>query len=83
LIQNNGFHGAPDLIIEILSPSTATYDLAKKKAVYERFGVTEYWVVNPEDNTTTGFYRVQDDYQAFFKGIGLIELKLLGWNCSF
>lgn len=39
--------GAPDIIIEILSPSTSYNDKIRKKAVYERFGVKEYWIVDP------------------------------------
>ncbi|RYE30190.1 MAG: Uma2 family endonuclease [Sphingobacteriaceae bacterium] len=39
--------GAPDLVIEILSPSTAYYDLMQKKDVYERFGVKEYLIIDP------------------------------------
>jgi Uma2 family endonuclease len=39
--------GAPDLVIEILSPSTAYYDLRHKKQVYEESGVQEYWIVDP------------------------------------
>ena len=40
-------YGAPDLIIEILSPSTAYYDLRLKKDVYERYGVREYIIIDP------------------------------------
>src|SRR5690606_38069544 len=47
LIRESGLFGAPDLAVEILSPSTAKYDLKKKKMQYEQNGVTEYWVVNP------------------------------------
>jgi len=83
LIKPNGLHGAPDLIIEILSPSTEKYDLGEKKDVYEKSGVTEYWIINPEDNSTTGYYLVGDEYHEFFKGVGRIESKLLGWQCSF
>jgi Uma2 family endonuclease len=83
LIQEDGLHGAPDMVIEILSPSTAHYDLQEKKSVYERFGVTEYWVVDPATNSTTGFYLVKDEYHAFFKGTGSIESKLLEWQVKF
>jgi Uma2 family endonuclease len=39
--------GAPDLVIEILSPSSAYYDLRQKKDVYEKYGVKEYIIVDP------------------------------------
>ena len=39
--------GAPDLVIEILSPSTAYYDLRQKKDVYQQYGVKEYIIVDP------------------------------------
>ena len=46
-IWHNGVHGAPDLVVEVLSPSTARYDMGRKKDVYEQYGVREYWIVNP------------------------------------
>jgi Uma2 family endonuclease len=42
-----GCVGAPDWVIEILSPSTSRRDLAEKHALYERHGVREYWVIDP------------------------------------
>jgi Uma2 family endonuclease len=47
-ITEAGARGAPDFIIEILSPSTAKKDLGDKFALYERHGVREYWVVDPD-----------------------------------
>ena len=39
--------GAPDLVIEILSPSNAYYDLRQKKDIYEKYGVKEYIIIDP------------------------------------
>lgn len=50
-IKKDGIYGAPDLVIEILSPSTAHYDSREKFRVYERSGVQEYWIVDPEMNS--------------------------------
>lgn len=50
-IKADGVHGAPDLVIEVLSPGTARYDRGKKMRAYEKAGVREYWIVNPADKT--------------------------------
>ncbi len=47
-ITEKGIEGAPDLVVEVLSSSTAYYDLKEKKDVYERKGVKEYWIVDPK-----------------------------------
>ena len=47
-ISDRGCYGAPDLIIEILSPSTVLVDLMVKFDLYQRIGVPEYWIVDPE-----------------------------------
>ena len=46
---------APDLVIEVLSPSSAYYNLRKKKRIYEQHGVREYWIVDPEDQSVEVF----------------------------
>jgi len=47
IIEDDGIHGTPDLIVEILSPSTAHNDKIKKRIAYEKYGVKEYWIVEP------------------------------------
>ena len=46
---DGGVHGAPDLVVEVLSPSTARNDRGHKKDAYEKHGVREYWIVSPGD----------------------------------
>lgn len=48
VIKDKNIAGAPDLIIEILSPSSAYHDLLDKKEIYAQFGVQEYWIVDPK-----------------------------------
>ena len=52
-LTKSGVEGPPDLIIEILSPSTARHDKLTKLMLYQRTGVPEYWIVDPEDNILT------------------------------
>ncbi len=53
--ERRGLFGVPDLIIEILSPGTRRYDFTKKKNLYERTGVKEYWLIDPETKDATGY----------------------------
>lgn len=55
IITETHVRGAPDLIIEILSPSTSGRDLGIKRERYELFGVPEYWVVDADAGTVTVF----------------------------
>ncbi len=55
LIREKGIFGAPDLIIEIQSPGTLHVDAKRKKDIYERFGVREYWIVDPSEKKVEVF----------------------------
>ncbi len=50
-IKSDGVHGAPDLVVEVLSPSTTRNDRTRKKDVYARCGVREYWLVSPDEKS--------------------------------
>ncbi len=54
--------GAPDLVVEVLSPSTSAKDLRQKKALYEHSGVREYLVVDPLEHYAIRFVLVADVY---------------------
>jgi len=51
IITEANIQGAPDLVVEILSPSTAEYDQGYKRALYSRHEVGEYWLVDPDAET--------------------------------
>jgi Uma2 family endonuclease len=70
--------GAPDLIIEVLSPSTARYDKTVKFLLYEKYGVREYWMIDPSRKVVdvwtlvSGQYSQQgvfDKHQSFISAV--------------
>jgi len=54
-LDERGCCGAPDMIVEVLSPSTAKKDMTEKFFLYEESGVKEYWIVHPNDQAITVF----------------------------
>jgi len=48
IVTEKNISGAPDMVIEIISPSTAYYDLLEKKELYAVHGIKEYWIVEPK-----------------------------------
>ncbi len=49
IIGEKWIEGAPDIVIEVVSPSSSGRDFIEKKEIYEKFGVKEYWIVVPEE----------------------------------
>lgn len=65
IIKEECIKGAPDLVIEILSPSTAERDMSIKKKIYFKFGVKEYWIVNIEAKTVEVMITGDDRFKTF------------------
>ncbi len=70
-VHQDGIHGAPDLVVEILSRSTLKRDRTVKKDAYEKAGVKEYWIVSPNDKTIE-IYRLQDGKFYLDKAVGVV-----------
>ena len=56
-IQQDGIHGAPDLVVEVLSPSTAKYGRRHKVKVYAECGVREFWIVDPSNKIIEQYFQ--------------------------
>jgi Uma2 family endonuclease len=82
-INKDGLKGAPDLVIEILSPSTSQIDYEEKKSVYERFGVQEYFIVEPNTKSVDSFFLKNNEYEMKEVFTGKINSEILGIIISF
>lgn len=60
-LDKHGCKGAPDFVVEILSPSTQRHDRLVKLDLYQRAGVREYWIVDP-DSATVQVFTLKDKY---------------------
>jgi len=79
IIGEKKIEGAPDLVVEILSPATAYYDLRHKMQVYETSGVREYWIVDPVEKTVELYENAGGVFSIFSKARekGSVRSKLL------
>ena len=77
-IKSFGCVGAPDLIIEIISPSTSKKDQKDKYELYEEYGVKEYWIIFPETRSVMVFQLVNGKYITSrpFTEIEIIKSRL-------
>ncbi len=82
-IKKKRLVGSPDLIVEVLSPSTSHLDLDEKKFVYERYGVQEYFIVDPNSKSVISFYLVDGEYEEQENTNGRIKSVLLNTEINF
>ncbi|MBF0456517.1 MAG: Uma2 family endonuclease [Nitrospirae bacterium] len=72
-IEQDWIRGVPDMVCEVVSPGSYEYDTEVKKAIYEKYGVPEYWIVMPEVKTTEIFTLDAAKYKlltvAAFEGV--------------
>ena len=66
IITNDGIEGQPDLIVEVISPSSIKNDRVTKKDLYLKFGVMEYWLIDPIYQTVEIYVLEQDKYVLKF-----------------
>lgn len=78
-IKLDGIHGAPDLVVEVLSPGTAKNDKGYKKDLYEKSGVKEYWIIDPVPRSievyllTDGKFALDEVYALYPEGLSVTE----------
>jgi Uma2 family endonuclease len=83
MVQRNGIHGIPDVLIEILSPGNSSHDSKTKKDMYEEFGVKEYWIVNPETKEAVGYVLNNEVYVECGRFTGEIQSPLFDHTIRF
>ena len=65
--------GVPSLVVEVLSPSTKRVDRGRKREIYARFAIPEYWIVDPDTNTIE---RCSNPVDAVYRDIVVVDRKL-------
>jgi Uma2 family endonuclease len=83
IIQENGVYGVPAIIIEIIS-TNRTYDTRRKRALYEKVGVREYFMIDPK-NKKTILLTLNDSgiYEQTYDETGVLRSEILPFNFSF
>jgi Uma2 family endonuclease len=82
ILTEDGAEGVPDMVIELLSPSNAYYDLRAKLQLYEKYGVKEYFIVDPEDNMVIAYKLTEGRYKELYREYKKIDSEELGTMIS-
>ena len=75
-IKDDGIHGAPDLIVEVLAPTTINHDKIYKMGLYERCGVREYWLVDTS-SLSVDIYVLKDRKFTLHSTYGIVPYCLV------
>lgn len=75
IVTENGIEGVPSLVIEIISPTSIVRDRFTKKSLYERFGVQEYWLVDPQ-NQEIEIYALKENRYELLSAATVLEGEL-------
>ena len=70
MVEENCIRGVPDLLVEVISEGTWRRDRVDKKALYEQFGVAEYWIIDPDSRLIEVFTLAKGSYQLHARGVG-------------
>lgn len=65
IIKEQAIEGTPDLVVEIISPSTIVNDRNKKSELYAKFGITEYWIIDPPHQSIEVYNLINGKYENF------------------
>jgi len=82
IIQDYGVYGTPAIIIEIISTNRA-YDTKRKRALYEKVGVREYFMIDPKNKTTLLSLNSNGIYEQTYEDVALMKSDILSFNFSF
>ena len=78
IYQKKYINGSPDFLIEVLSKGTLRYDLGDKFNDYEKYGVKEYWIIDPNELEVSEFYHLKDGkYEQFESENNVVKSKVI------
>ena len=77
-MKDGKIYGAPDLVMEVLSPSTAHHDRNRKMKTYEKAGVNEYWIIGPKDRTIDVHVLQDGKYIPDYTYVNFLDHELEG-----
>ena len=80
--SNRPHHGAPDFALEVISPSNRAHDLWRKQDLYRRFGVKEYWIVDPEKKRVVVYDFAADELPFTYTFEDVVPVRISEGNCS-